>query len=308
MLSADGEKLNISAPMKRAAFLFALSCLCIPAFGQDKGPFTISINRPCKVGDKFALSSLAHINTTRSSTVNGSAAGANVEMAPLLLEGDMEIQAVTPKESQAWKYRVQVTKCVAGEKAGAKEYLPAGTEITMELDKARSPLLKVNGKPVAEPLLSLLKVALPSPASEDARADDLMFGHNDKKAEEDEWQPDVALVTTAFKKLGFTGEASAMKSRARLTEITDWDDVPCILVKGDVTIKPCSVPEVPADAAKKEGRMSFNSEYYLPLDVSLPMVREKRVTSTSATYTPQGGTSTVSVEKMTSVARTLLKK
>ena len=131
-----------------------------------------------------------------------------------------------------------VTRCVAGEKAGAAVLIPPGGEISVELDRSKVPVLKVNGKPAAEPLLSLLRVALPGPATEDARLDDQMFGPADKKAEGDEWPPNTVVIAAAFKKKGFTGLDSGIKARARLTEITDWDEIPCILVKGDVTINP----------------------------------------------------------------------
>jgi hypothetical protein len=293
----------------RAVTIIAIaSCIALPASGQEKGPYSIRINRACKAGDKFAFRSLAQVTSTRTSSGAGSSAASKLDRSAILIEGDMEIEAVTPREGQAWKYRLKVAKCVAGEKAGAEVLIPAGGEITVELTSSKAPLLKVNGKSAPEPLLSLLKTALPGPVTDDTRPDDAMFGSAAKKAEEDEWKPDITAVTAEFKKRGFTGDASAIKSRARLTELTDWEGVPCILVKGDVTIDPCAIPEVPAGAAIKQSRMSFQAEFYLPLDTGLPVAREKRQISESATFTPPGGAISVNTEKLTAVSRTLARK
>lgn len=291
--------------MKFTTLLAAACCLTSAVTAQEKGPFTISINRPVKAGDKYAIRSLAQ-TTTSSSAAAGSEAGVNLQRQALLLEGNMEIQAVTPKESQPWKYRIQVTKCTAGEKEGAEALVPAGTEITMELTKERAPLLKVGGKAPAEPLLSLLKFALPTPAVEDVRPEDQMFGHADKKAEDDEWTPNTAIVAAAFKKKGFTGAESAFTNSANLVEVTDWDNVPCILVKGKVAIKPCTIALAGAKPASAEGSLTFSSEYYLPLDAGLPLLREK--TETRQSFEAKAAAGTVKTEQVTWVTRTLKKK
>jgi hypothetical protein len=195
---------------------------------------------------------------------------------------------------------------VAGEKEGAPALLPPGTQVTMELSAEKAPLLKVAGKVPAEPLLSLLTAALPAPAAEDARPEDKMFGHTAKKSPDDEWTPDTAAVAAAFKKRGFTGETPAFKTRARLTDVTDWDEIPCIVVKGDVAIKPCTFTAAGAKPAATDGSVTFASEYYLPLDPALPVVREKSETRVSSQSTAAGGT--VKTEKVTWVTRTVKRK
>ncbi len=280
--------------------LVAMLCLVGgPLNAEEKGPFAININRPAKVGDKFTLKTIAQISTTQSIKKGGNSAGANLQQQGVLIEGEIEIQAVTPKESQPWKYRVQITKCVAGEKPDAATLLPAGSVVTVELTPAKAPLLKVGEKVPAEPLLSLLSAALPAPATEDARPEDKLFGSADKKSPDDEWKPEPAVVAAAFKKKGVTAETTAIETRARLTEVTDWDDIPSILVKGNVTIKPCTIP-VPGSQSGAPGKVTFVSEYYLPLDATLPVAREKTETRFTA--------ETAGSEKLVWVTRMLKKK
>jgi hypothetical protein len=57
--------------MKLIILIAVVSCLTGTISAQEKGPFTISINRPAKAGDKYSLKSIAQIATTRSTAAGG---------------------------------------------------------------------------------------------------------------------------------------------------------------------------------------------------------------------------------------------
>lgn len=245
--------------------IFAMALALTTASARAEAiDYEVKLVRVPKVGQKYGLTADAAMTRRTAYTVGGQPAGVVNDGFAIRLEGTVEVLEVN-KDGEEAKSACTLSKCVRITAEGEAELLPAGRIVTATGGKTDTTFAVDKGELSPEAIATLdLVLRL---GEDDGYNDDRIYGTTKRQRVGGTWELDAKAASEEAKADDVKFESSDITGSMKLDAVEKVDDVECLKISGDTTIKSFAV-------APPEGmtfdRASLKARYsgFYPVDVA----------------------------------------
>jgi hypothetical protein len=224
--------------MRLMMLLIVTVLACAPAARAQGIDYEVKLVRVPKVGQKYSLTADGAMTRRTSYTVGGEPAGVVNDGFAIHLEGTVEVLEVN-KDGEESKSACTLSKCVRITAEGEAELLPAGRVVTATGGKTDTTFAVDKGELTPEAIATLdLVLRL---GEDDGYNDDRIYGTTKRQPVGGTWEVDAKAASDEAKGDDVKFEPSDITGSLKVDAVEKVDDVECLKISGDTTIKSFAV-------------------------------------------------------------------
>ena len=260
--------------------------------------YAVKLDRPVKVGQRFAVTVKADVDRTIKVDVNGQAQPDRVEKFTAELAGTVRVEAVNDKTGVATKVQLTVDKLTRD----GDEAIPAGAVVVGER-AADDPTFTVNGTAADADQAAVLTAVVELGRADATVGQDAMFGTPQPRRAGDTWAGDPAKIAQVLAPQ-VPVSAEHAKGTGTLVEVKTVGGGPAEVVETTVTVDPLTEGRTIKQLTVTGGTFRSTLTRTMPVDLARPAVSSDEHVTLKMTGTAGNGAATVDVSVERTVHRT----